>query len=300
MLERPAGISDGDVLDAVRRHWRPEVTAVEHLAVGFGAHHWRAEPGLFVTLDDPSALRHDVASLEGAYAAAAALGFEFVVAPLPARDGAYTVAVGDWRLSCTPWVAGEVAGEGPVVGEDLARADLDALARLHAAPPPDSIPRWAPRVGAELTFADGPWEGGPYGEAARAAVGQRLGAVERWLARYHRLVAQASARAWVPTHGEPHSSNQLITDAGVRFIDWESLALAPRERDLRPLIDAGYAEAVAPDWEMVELFDLEWRLDEIAQSAAWFSGPHGDGADDRIAFGGLRDELAREEFQRSV
>ena len=299
MLERPPEISDDDVLDAVRRHWRTEVTAVEHLAVGFGAHHWRAAPGLFVTLDDPGALHHDAASLEGAYAAAAALGFEFVIAPLAARDGAYTVALGERRLSCMPWVAGEVAGDGPVVGEDLARANLDALARLHAAPPPASIPRWAPRV-AELTFAAGPWVGGPHGEAARAAIEQRLAAIERWLARYHRLVAQAAAREWVPTHGEPHSSNQLITDAGVRFVDWESLALAPRERDLRPLIDAGYADALAPDWEMVELFDLEWRLDEIGQYAAWFSGPHGDGADDRIAFGGLRGELERDEFQRIV
>jgi spectinomycin phosphotransferase len=42
---------------------------------------------------------------------------------------------------------------------------------------------------------------------------------------------------------------------------------------------------------MVELYDLEWRLDEIAQYAAWFSRPHSGGRDDEIASDGLRHEL---------
>ena len=46
---------------------------------------------------------------------------------------------------------------------------------------------------------------------------------------------------------------------------------------------------------MVELFDLEWRLDEISQYAAWFAAPHTGNRDDEIAFGGLRDELTRPE-----
>jgi spectinomycin phosphotransferase len=43
----------------------------------------------------------------------------------------------------------------------------------------------------------------------------------------------------------------------------------------------------------VELFDLEWRLDEIAQYAAYFAGPHADDADARTSLAGLRHELAR-------
>jgi spectinomycin phosphotransferase len=45
---------------------------------------------------------------------------------------------------------------------------------------------------------------------------------------------------------------------------------------------------------MLELFDLEWRLDEISQYAARFAAPHPGGPDDEIAFGGLLDELERE------
>ncbi len=37
---------------------------------------------------------------------------------------------------------------------------------------------------------------------------------------------------------------------------------------------------------MLELFDLEWRLDEIAQYADWFLGAHAGTASDDVAFGG--------------
>jgi spectinomycin phosphotransferase len=117
--------------------------------------------------------------------------------------------------------------------------------------------------------------------------------IEAWTARYHDLMARAAGVPWVPTHGEPHTANQLLTAAGPVLVDWETLALAPRERDLTPLVQAGYADLVRPDWTMMEMFDLEWRLDETAQYAAWFAGPHGSTDDDRIAFDGLVSELRR-------
>lgn len=43
----------------------------------------------------------------------------------------------------------------------------------------------------------------------------------------------------------------------------------------------------------MELFDLEWRLDEVAQYAALFADEHVDDADTRTALGGLRHELSR-------
>ena len=45
---------------------------------------------------------------------------------------------------------------------------------------------------------------------------------------------------------------------------------------------------------MLDLFDLEWRLDEISQYAAWFEAWHTGTASDAIAFGGLTGELTRE------
>ena len=76
-------------------------------------------------------------------------------------------------------------------------------------------------------------------------------------------------------HGEPHDGNQLLTAAGRFLVDWDTLRLAPAELDLRTLVEHGCRPAeIGADPEMVELFDLEWRLDEISQYAAWFAAPH--------------------------
>ena len=137
----------------VRRHWLVDVDEVEHLPVGFGVHHWRAsvggEPRPFVTLDALGD-RHSADSLEAAYAAAAALDLDVVVASLPTHTGGYTVPLEHGRLSCAPWTAGEVAGAGPVGDERLARANIEALARLHAIEPPAGSPHWRPRVGPDF------------------------------------------------------------------------------------------------------------------------------------------------------
>jgi hypothetical protein len=75
---------------------------------------------------------------------------------------------------------------------------------------------------------------------------------------------------------------------------WTSRGIAqfaPRERDLRDLVET--AVAVDPDADMVEMFDLEWRLDEISQYADWFAAEHHGTDDDRIAFDALIEELTR-------
>jgi spectinomycin phosphotransferase len=88
VLERPPDVTDDEVLALVRRHWEPRADAVEHLPVGWGAHHWRVDvagsPRLFLTLD-PDLPRHTQASLEAAYASAAALGLDFVWRRCPRR-----------------------------------------------------------------------------------------------------------------------------------------------------------------------------------------------------------------------
>ena len=76
------------------------------------------------------------------------------------------------------------------------------------------------------------------------------------------------------------------------------MKLAPRERDLSTLVQAGYGDQVRADRAMVELFDLEWRLSEIDAYAAWFAAPHTGTMDDRVAYGGLEEELARDPWWR--
>lgn len=297
MREPPSGVESEELLAAVRSEWDTGVVRVEHVPVGFGAHHWAAYdrngPVLFITFDWAGRTR-PVEDLEAAYAGAAALwvaGLEFVLAPLPSRRGSPIVRFADGALSCTPWQQGTSGGALDVVWTS------HALARLHAVPPPDAIPRWRPLVSPDFPAdialrAEAPWGPGPFAEMARTAISERLGDLARWSTRYQELATHADARVWVVTHGEPHSDNQLLTPRGRYLLDWESLRLAPRERDLRVLLDAG--AKLDADRDMVEMFDLEWRLDEINQYAAWFAAEHHGTEDDQTAFGALLEELNRE------
>lgn len=311
MREAPDAVSVEAVLDAVRTGWAIDVDAIEHLPVGFGAHHWRVSyagmPRVFVTLDSLGR-RHSAESLEAAYSGAgelAAGGLEFVVASIRDRHGHYTAPLAGGSLSCVPWLDGEPAGSGAIDGDSLARQNAEVLARLHATTPPAGIPSWRPRVGEDFgdSLADllrSPWQTGPYGERAQNALARRIDAIRRWTESYHELARRAAEHPWVPTHGEPHTANQVVTDEGIVFVDWESLARAPRERDLGTLVGSGYAELAAPNWEMIELFDLEWRLEELAQYADWFNRPHTGTDSDRVAFDDLTEELNRPDWTRTT
>ncbi|GAA1428144.1 hypothetical protein GCM10009616_07080 [Microlunatus lacustris] len=297
MRERPLDVLDETVLTAVRAGWLIRADAVQHLPLGFGAHHWAVSTAgvrtHFATLDTVGA-RHSRDTLEDAYRTAVALAgtLDLVLAPVPTRSGRCTVPLGRYALSLTPWSRARTpdALDGP--------ATAALLSRLHAVDPPPGTPRWRPVVPPALaeqlrTACTVPWSAGPHGETARTALRARLEDVGRWTARYHALAVAALDRPWVVTHGEPHEANQLV-EAGRRWlVDWESVALAPAERDLRPLLDRGHPAPADPS--MVELFDLEWRLDEIQQYAAWFAGPHVGSASDAVALDDLRHELGRPE-----
>ena len=302
MREPPPDVSDGDVLSAIRDRWTPEVDGVEHLPVGFGAHHWvasvRGRPTSFVTLDSFGA-HHDAESLEAAYAAASQLMFplDFVVAPVPSTAGTLTTPFAGGALSVTPWINGETP---PSL--DLATTSA-LLTRLHAVPPPSGLPRWrtitAPSLPDDLAeLGSARWDSGPYGERARGALRGRLDAVAEWSAAYHALAEVAQRKPWVVTHGEPHERNQVVVLGTTLLVDWESVRLAPAERDWRTLVDGGLPPT-GLDAAMLDLFDLEWRLDEISQYAAWFAAPHAGTASDRVAIGGLLHELTRAPFQTS-
>lgn len=294
MLERPPDVTDDEVLAVVRRHWEPRADAVEHLAVGWGAHHWRVEvqgePTLFATLD-PDLPRHTQASLEAAYASAAALGLDFVWPSLPTAGGAFTVPVGARTASVTRWLDGRRPDESVAELPDL-------LAELHRTPAPSTARRWATEIDPALPvllreLLQRPWDG-PLGSSARELLVEHLTAVGGWAREHARLLDLADPATYVVTHGEPHVRNQWLARGRTWLIDWESLVLAPRERDLATLVHEG--RDVDHDPQMVRLFDLEWRLSEIWSFAQWLQGPHTGDADDRTALGGLTGELTRPHF----
>ncbi|RYB90194.1 aminoglycoside phosphotransferase [Nocardioides glacieisoli] len=296
MHERPPDVTDDEILDLVRAEWDDGADAVEHLPVGWGAHHWRVdvagEPTLFLTLDIDLP-RHTLASLEAAYSSAAALGLDFVWPSLPTREGAYVVPLRSRKASVTGWLDGSRPPESVPELPDL-------LARLHATPPPPGARTWSTDVEPELgdrlrDLLQQDWSG-PLGPSARDLVVEHLSRVGGWAREHARLLALADPSTYVVTHGEPHVRNQWVARGRTWLIDWESLVLAPRERDLATLVHEG--RDVDHDRQMLRLFDLEWRLGEIWSFAQWLQGPHVGDADDRTALGGLTGELTRPHFGR--
>jgi spectinomycin phosphotransferase len=312
MREPPADVHDAVLLDLVRREWHERIDSLEHLPVGFGAHHWVASTAgrrlLFVTYDRLGSKR-SAEELEATYRAAATLaeqGLEFVLPCLPSSQGSFTAPLSSGAVSATAWTDGR-SGSGVFADAAEAAECAVLVGRLHGSKAPDGIVEWRPLVPAEVADSlarelERPWRQGPHGEPARSALARRLPDVRRWTASYHSLADDARQQRdrWVPTHGEPDTGNQLVTSECRYLVDWESLKLAPAERDLRTWLATGEPGAIAhrrPDHAMLEMFDLEWRLDEISQYSAWFAAPHDGTESASIAFHGLLHELERPDWR---
>lgn len=110
---------------------------------------------------------------------------------------------------------------------------------------------------------------------------------------------RASSVTWVPSHGEPHHAHQLRTADGLVLPDGEAPRRAPAEHDYLDIADELRVHLGARDWA-IELFELEWRLTEIAEDVDWFRRPHTGSADDEAAWTGLQEDLkSHEEAMRS-
>ena len=93
----------------------------------------------------------------------------------------------------------------------------------------------------------------------------------------------------------------MLTADGWRLIDWDTVLVAPPERDLWDLdpgdgsiLDA-YAAAtgVTPLPELLELYRLGWDVKDIAYELARFRRPHGETADDVKTWDGLSSLIGR-------
>jgi spectinomycin phosphotransferase len=306
MLVEPEDLTPDVVLDVVREHWDPGAVSAGYSPRGAGAHHWvvsgRHQPRWFVTADDVSA-NGRLAELLDTYAAARELaerGHHVVVptvAPLTDQTGV-GVTVGAYLLTVTPYLEGE-PGSGAYADDNQRALIAGALGGMHADPVPARIRAWIPGpplrsdLGRLMARLDRPWTGGPFSESVRAALQRSARELDRLYQRFDELAAKAVEERdhWVPTHGEPHTANVLWQLGGPVLVDWESLRAAPRERDLRTVLrGADGAEPLSAyvahggtadlDDDMVELFDLEWWLWEVASYAVRFHGPHSGDADD--------------------
>ncbi|RZU03171.1 spectinomycin phosphotransferase [Kribbella rubisoli] len=303
MRDEPTEISCDLVARILKEHWGFTAVQVAYAPVGFGSYHWIASatdgPRWFVTADRvTSAGSQSITAAMQTTRDLAHRGYEFAVAPLADRGGRLVREVlPGWTLMVLPYLQGWSTPDGdwddPAEREQIARI----LGRLHTAPPPKALQRWDFAIPdrdallATLGDLDQPWSAGPYAEPTRLRLAGARSYVYERLEYYDALVreVESSDDPWVVTHGEPHSANALrTTDGELRLVDWETVRLAPRERDLTGILGgppdalpAYQSEAgpVSPHPAAMELFDVWWPLAEISSYVQLFRQPHVESED---------------------
>jgi spectinomycin phosphotransferase len=310
---QPDDLTEETLLAGLLAGWGFAGATLRYLPVGFGSHHWLAagsdDTKLFVTVDDLDAkLSSETDStdaafgrLERAFATALSLhrdcGLQFVLAPVPARDGQVLTRLQDrYSMVVHPYLPGEPAGQTSAYSDRADVPDIvDLLVRLHRARPP-SQPRpddFAVPLRAELTAAmretGHAWHSGPYAERARSLLALHADDLAELMAAFDGLAARVAARPdrMVVTHGEPGAHNVLRTPAGLVLVDWDSALLAAPERDLwdlsehDPSILRAYSEASGGrvDEDALAFYRMFYDLFEIAGYVQLFRDDHGETAD---------------------
>ncbi|WP_230858848.1 phosphotransferase [Actinoplanes aureus] len=307
MREAPADLAVPELLAALRAGWAVRSGTAEFLPVGAGSFHW-AVADRFVKVDDLGFDGPDAAfdRLRRSLETALALRLDFVLAPIPAAGGEVVRRLTDrYAVSVFPLLHG-VSGEFAPHPPADRPAVVDMLAALHrtavpVAPHADLLLPGRDRLEAVLRETGRPWDNGPYAEPARRVLAEHASKVEDWLAHFDRLAAIVGAdrTGWVVTHGEPHPGNFLRTATGTLLIDWDTVRVAPPERDLW-MLTAGFADMLgveaAGDDEAVlgryreltghtisadalALYRRWWELADVAVYAGELRRPHRESAD---------------------
>jgi len=312
----PDGFDVSAVVDALADGWGIEVATDEYAAVGGGSYHWivHALDGTrhFVTVDDLDQkpwladMRDAVfAGLRRAFDTARALhdlGLTFVGAPIPAASGESVRRIGERHtIALFPFIEGHAGTFGRYDAETRAEV-VDMLADLHRATP--EVTSLAREVGLEvpgrrhieagLSELDETWSGGPFSEPARAVLAAHADDVADLLALADRLADDVARRGsgWVVTHGEPHAANVMWTGERHVLIDWDTVGLAPPERDLWMVMDGAGEEARAyasktghsVDRVALDFYRLAWDLDDLAAYLSELRSPHVHNVDTENAY----------------
>jgi spectinomycin phosphotransferase len=200
-----------------------------------------------------------------------------------------------------------IAGRAGTFGEEFSRRDRQDLcalwAKLHQATP--VVRAVAPRRSLEvpgrsdledaLRIPQRPWTGGPFSERAREWLTANRDLVNASLDRYDRLAGEVATKEFVITHGEPHGGNLIRTDDGLVLIDWDTVAMAPPERDLWMLDDGtveglqAYTEATGHliDRSALDFYRLAWLVTDVAAFTTELRQPHSDDANTAHAWRAL-------------
>ncbi|MDP9303829.1 MAG: aminoglycoside phosphotransferase family protein [Actinomycetota bacterium] len=302
----PEEFETSTLIDVLPDGWGFDVEAVHYAAVGGGSYHWVVEDVEgkrgFVTADDLDQKpwlgdTHESAfdGLRRAFETAVALrdgGLDFVVAPIPTTRGEAVRRIGPgYTIALFPFVDGQTGTYGHYETAERA-ALLTTLAELHRAPVVGSVTSRVDldlpgrrRLEAALRELSQTWSAGPFSERARKLLAPHASDVVELLALSDRLSIDVARRStdWVVTHGEPHGGNVMRVGESHVLVDWDTVALAPPERDLWMLVGDngeeanGYSAATGHEVDAVAMnfFRLRWDLADIAAFSDLLRSPHG-------------------------
>lgn len=203
-------------------------------------------------------------------------GVQHLIPVLPCRDGGLWTTVGAFRLVLAPFVEGRNAYE--VALSDLHWLEFGAtLRRIHEVTPPTSLlqqlpretyaDRWRTQVKA-LLEQDGGGLDPVAGDAVRFLRSKRDDLLQL-VGRTETLAARLEAQDFElrVCHADLHAGNLLLgNDGGFHLVDWDTLVLAPRERDLM-FIGAGLLGGHAQPEEERALFFRGYGEAEVSGSA---------------------------------
>lgn len=323
MKDLPEGITERDVARALADGWDLAAWTLEYAPVGGGSYHWVAAGGVlgerrFVTVDDlddkgwlgptrPAVLAGLRAAMDAAVTLRRQAGLGFVVDPVPAITGETVRPAGHRHaVAVFPFLTGEPGyWDEPLPAPE--RAELIAmLAALHGADPGAvRLPRleagmsWRGDLETALGELGRPWAGGPYAEPARELLAGIAPTVRRQLDALDRWAARLAASEVVITHGEPHPGNIVHSADGLLLIDWDTVALAPPERDLWSVAtESGdelrrYTELTGRpvDPAVLEFYRLRWALDDLSCFVRDLRAPHRRTSGTEDAWQSLKDTL---------
>jgi Phosphotransferase enzyme family len=307
MLAPPPDLTDEIVVDALARGWALTTACLAYQPVGWGSHHWRitddAGTAWFATVDDLRGRRNDhepvvdpaYDRLRSSLASAVALkdaDRAFVVAPITTLDDQPVVRTRDFAVSLYPFVEGESFDWGEFGSPEHLRAVLAMLVEVHSAPiaarryarlDDFTIPH---RASLEATLAEpeAAPDRGPYAGPTAELITRNRSALKGMLDRYDGLVARTGNCRMVLTHGEPHPGNTMLAADGWRLIDWDTVLVAPAERDMWSLepLHCAYTDATGVELvpAMLELYRIRWTLADIAFDVRRFRRDHTAGPDE--------------------
>ena len=307
-------------MHALADGWGLPAGTLRYAPVGGGSYHWVVTSGpgeqWFVTVDDlddkgwlgrtrPAVLAGLRAAMDAALRLRRDVGLAFVAAPVPALDGQTVRPLGDAHtVSVFPFLHGSPGEwDKPLPAPDLDEL-MAMLAALHGVNPTAvRLPRrevelsWPDDLELALRELGRPWTGGPFAEPARELLAGAAGPVRRGLDTLDRWArarfsATPAAENLVITHGEPHPGNIIRVAAAadaagpasgaIMLIDWDTVGLAPPERDLWMVATETGAELQRyteltgrpVDMAAIELYRLRWALDDLSCFVRDLRAPH--------------------------